>query len=286
MKPEVITDPVRVRAASRAARARGGTVGFVPTLGSLHEGHISLMRRARSACSLSVASVFVNPAQFGPAEDFTRYPRDFAGDLELMRRAEVDLVFHPSVETIYPQGFSTWVTVEGLSEPLCGRFRPGHFRGVATVVAKLLNIVEPDVAWFGQKDAQQALLIRAMARDLDMGAAIEICPTVREPDGLAMSSRNRYLSPAERAAAPVIHRALRAAEEEAAAGERQAEALLARASSVLASEPRFKMQYLELVDTRSLQPVSGSMTGEVLLAVAGHIGATRLIDNVIISAGR
>src|SRR5215475_8949644 len=234
MKLDVITEPARMRERSRAARHGGLKVGLVPTMGYLHEGHLSLMRRARRECGLTVASIFVNPAQFGPGEDFERYPRDLDHDRAMLERAEVDVLFHPDAATMYPRAAGglgahhTWVEVEGLSDTLCGTARPGHFRGVATVVAKLLNIVEPDSAYFGQKDAQQAIIIRTMVRDLDMSARIEVCPTVREPDGLAMSSRNKYLSPAERQAAPVIHRALSLAAQAVAAGERSPRALIER----------------------------------------------------------
>ncbi len=286
MTIETITDTEVMRRRSRAARARGGRVGFVPTMGCLHEGHASLMRRARKDCSVTVASIFVNPAQFGPNEDYERYPRDFQRDMEALERAEVDLLFHPETSTIYPEGHGaqrTWVTVEGLSDVLCGASRPGHFRGVTTVVAKLFQIVEPDVAYFGRKDAQQALIIKTMARELNMDVTIEICPTVREDDGLAMSSRNKHLSPAQRAAAPVLYRAITSASQTAASGERSPGAILRRAKAVLAAEPLFELEYVELVGTSSLRPIEGPMTGEALLAVAGRIGTTRLIDNVILA---
>jgi len=286
MTIESIADPEAMRLRSRAARAAGRRVGLVPTMGCLHEGHASLMRRARKDCSVTVASIFVNPAQFGPNEDFEQYPRDLRRDMETLERAEVDVLFHPETSTIYPEGHGaqrTWVTVEGLSDVLCGASRPGHFRGVTTVVAKLFAIVEPDVAYFGRKDAQQALLIRTMARELNMGVTIEICPTVREDDGLAMSSRNKYLTPAQRAAAPVLYRALGSASRAAASGERSPQAILSRAWAVLAAEPLFDLEYLELVGTSNLRPIEDPLTGEALLAVAGRFGATRLIDNVILA---
>jgi pantoate--beta-alanine ligase len=246
--------------------------------------------RARSECGFTVVSLFVNPAQFAPGEDFERYPRDLERDLDMLRRAEVDVVFHPEAADMYPDGpatHRTWVTVEGLSDALCGasaRRGPGHFRGVATVVAKLFNIVEPDVAYFGQKDAQQAVIIQAMVRDLNMGTHVAVCPTVREADGLAMSSRNKYLSAAERAVAPVIHRALSAVSEAAAAGVRSPGALVARARSVLADEPLFKIEYVEMVGLSDLNPLEGeAIHGEALLAVAGRLGQTRLIDNIIVA---
>jgi len=289
-RPEIIAEPGRARERSRAARSAGQTVGLVPTMGYLPEGHLSLLRRARRECGFVMASIFVNPTQFGPGEDFDRYPRDFERDLTLLAEARTDAVFSPEASSLYPRGdggYRTWVTVEGLGDVLCGdpsRRGPGHFRGVATVVAKLLNIVEPDVAYFGQKDAQQALVIATMARDLNMAARIEICPTVREDDGLAMSSRNRFLSPAERAAAPVIHRALRSAQEALDDGERRPHALVERVRIVLAGEPLFKPEYVELVAMSDLTPLTGeTMTTPALLAVAGRIGNTRLIDNVVLA---
>lgn len=251
MRMEVIRDPARMRERSRAARAAGATIGFVPTMGYLHAGHMSLVARARSECGLAVASIFVNPAQFGPGEDLDRYPRDPERDFGMLADAGVDVVFHPDAPALYPRGVAahqTWVTVKGLSETLCGdpgRRGPGHFRGVATVVTKLLNIVEPDVAYFGQKDAQQAIVIATMTRELDMSARIEVCPTVREADGLAMSSRNKHLTPAQRAAAPVIHRALTAAATEASLGEDRVAVLVARAREVLRTEPEFEIEYVE-----------------------------------------
>ena len=286
MTIETLTDPEAMRSRSRAACAQGRRVGFVPTMGFLHDGHASLMRRARRECSLSVASIFVNPAQFGPKEDYARYPRDLRHDMEVLERAEVDVLFSPEASAIYPGGHEaqrTWVTVEGLSDLLCGASRPGHFRGVTTVVAKLFQIVEPDVAYFGRKDAQQALIVRTMARELNMAVTIDVCPTVREDDGLAMSSRNKYLAPAQRAAAPALYRALTAASQAAASGERSPQSILARARAVLAAEPLLELEYLELVGASDLRPIEGPLTGEALLAVAGRIGTTRLIDNVILA---
>ncbi len=290
MTPEVIAEPTLARQRSRAARAAGRSTGLVPTMGYLHAGHMSLLRRAREECGFVMASIFVNPAQFGPGEDYDRYPRDLDRDLAMLAEARADAVFCPEASVLYPKegaGYRTWVTVEGLGEVLCGdpsRRGPGHFRGVATVVAKLLHIVEPDVAYFGQKDAQQAIVIATMARDLDMAARIEICPTVREPDGLAMSSRNKFLSPAEREAAPVIDRALGAAEEAYAGGERRPHALVERARIVMAGEPLFKPEYVELVAMSDLTPFAGeAVTAPALLAVAGRIGNTRLIDNVVLA---
>lgn len=288
MSLETFVEPDKMRERARAARRAGSTVGLVPTMGYLHEGHLSLMRRSRRECGFTVVSIFVNPTQFSAGEDYDRYPRDVDHDRMMLERAEVDALFHPGVEEMYPRLASrahrTWVTVEGMSDVLCGAARPGHFRGVATVVTKLLNIVEPDVAWFGQKDAQQAILIRAMARDLHMSARIEICPTIREADGLAMSSRNKYLSPVERAAAPAIYRALSAAAEAIASGERSPRAILERTRIMLAGETLFKVEYVELASTADLRPITEErLSGEALLAVAGRIGTTRLIDNIIVA---
>lgn len=287
MKLETITGIDRMRERSRAAHAQGIKVGFVPTMGYLHEGHLSLMRRARRECGLAVASIFVNPFQFGPEEDFARYPRDLDHDMMLLERCETDLLFHPAASQIYPQGgpgYSTWVGVEGLSDVLCGLSRPGHFRGVATVVTKLLNIVEPDVAYFGQKDAQQAIIIRTLVRDLNMTTRIEVCPTVREADGLAMSSRNKYLSAPERRAATALYRALSAAGAAAAGGERSPREIVGKARSVLEAEPLLKLEYLEIVSLDDLKPIATTqLSGKALLAVAGRIGVTRLIDNITVA---
>ena len=284
---QTITDPEEMRKRSRAARGAGRSIGFVPTMGGLHDGHASLLRRARSTCGLAVASIFVNPTQFGPDDDFERYPRDLQADTAVLERLELDLLFRPDAERMYPGGqaaFRTCITVEDMSDVLCGASRPGHFRGVTTVVAKLLAIVEPDVAFFGQKDAQQAIIIRTMVRDLNLPTRIDVCPTVREPDGLAMSSRNDYLSPTERKAAPVIYRSLRAAEETFDAGERSPAAILARALAVLDEEPALDVEYLKLVDTADLKPIETKrLAGEALLAVAGRIGDTRLIDNIVLA---
>ena len=282
-----ITKPEDMRRLCRTERSAGRNVGFVPTMGALHDGHASLLRRARQECDFAVASIFVNPAQFGPTEDLSRYPRDIERDAALLERIEIDALFRPEAADVYPPPHRTWVTVEGMSDILCGASRAGHFRGVATVVLKLLNIVEPDVAYFGQKDAQQAAIIRTMARDLNLPCRIEVCPTVREEDGLAMSSRNAYLNARQRAAAPVIYRALAAAQEDVAGGERSIAAIVARAREVLASEPLFAIEYLELVRPDDLSPLEGEhLAGKALLAVAGRIGTTRLIDNIILNDER
>lgn len=258
-----------------------GRVGFVPTMGYLHEGHLSLARRARAECDRVVASIFVNPAQFGPTEDLSKYPRNLEGDLSRLESAGVDLVWTPDNETIYPPGFSTWVEVEGLTRPLEGASRPGHFRGVTTVVAKLFNAVQPQAAYFGQKDAQQAAVIRKMARDLNFPIEIVICPTVREADGLAMSSRNSYLNAEERQAATILFRALTAAKEARERGEQDAEKLRKIMAETLASEPRAKMQYVSCADYDTLDELQ-TVTGKALLSMAVFMGKTRLIDNFVI----
>ena len=266
----------------RAARLLlDGRVGLVPTLGYLHEGHLSLARRARAECDRVVATIFVNPTQFGPTEDLSKYPRNLKGDLSLLESAGVDLVWTPDNETIYPPGFSTWVEVEGLTKPLEGASRPGHFRGVTTVVAKLFNAIQPQVAYFGQKDAQQAAVIRKMARDLNFPIEIVVCPTVREADGLAMSSRNSYLSPEERASATILFRALTAAKDAFERGERDAEALRKLMAETIASEPRAKMQYVSVADYDTLEELQ-TVTGKTLLSMAVFMGKTRLIDNFVI----
>ena len=258
-----------------------GTVGFVPTMGYLHEGHVSLARRARQECDGVIASIFVNPTQFGPTEDLSKYPRDLKRDLQLLEAAGVDLVWTPTNEEMYLPGFSTWVEVEGLTRPLEGAARPGHFRGVTTVVTKLFNAVQPQKAYFGQKDAQQAAVIRKMTRDLNFPIEIVVCPTVREPDGLAMSSRNSYLSPEERTAAPILFRALTTAKSAYENGERNADALRKTMSDVLASEPLANQQYVSCADYDTLEELT-TVTDKSLLSMAVFIGKTRLIDNFVL----
>lgn len=268
----------------RAARLLlDGRLGLVPTMGYLHEGHLSLARRAREECDRVAASIFVNPTQFGPTEDLSKYPRDFDRDLSLLDAAGVDLVWTPGNETIYPPGFSTWVEVEGLTRPLEGAARPGHFRGVTTVVAKLFNAVQPQAAYFGQKDAQQAAVVRKMTRDLNFPVEIVVCPTVREADGLAMSSRNSYLSPEERKSAVVLFRALTAAREAFERGERDAESLRKVMSATLTSEPRARTQYVSCADYDTLEELA-TVTGKALLSMAVFIGKTRLIDNFVVGS--
>ncbi len=273
-----------VRRLVGAARQGKKKVGYVPTMGALHAGHASLIDTAAGRCDFVVASVFVNPTQFGPKEDLSAYPRPLETDLALCKAHGVDVVFAPSAREMYGEGGLTWIDVEKLSEPLCGQFRPGHFRGVTTVCAKLFNIVQPDLAFFGQKDAQQAILIRRMVKDLNMPLEIVVCPTVRESDGLAMSSRNQYLSPTERTQAATLYRALRHAQDQIAAGVRDAARLTAAIAEILHQAPGIQIQYASIVDAESLQPAD-PVAGRVLVAVAVRLGTTRLIDNIVVDAG-
>jgi len=270
-----------MRAASRAVRRAGKRLGFVPTMGALHEGHLSLVRAARASCDGVAASIFVNPTQFGPNEDLAHYPRSFERDRELLEREGVELLFAPSVEEMYPAGAVTWVTVEGLSDKLDGRSRPGHFRGVTTVVAKFFHVVEPDAAFFGQKDAAQAAIIRRMVRDLNLPVEIVVCPIVREPDGLAMSSRNAYLNPEQRKRALVLHRSLMRVQRLADAGERLAAKLMAAGREEFAAESFVRLDYFEIVDPDTLDRVE-DISGGALAAAAAFVGNTRLIDNILL----
>ncbi len=266
---------------ARQARAESRIVGLVPTMGALHAGHLSLIERARRQCSPVIASIFVNPKQFGPKEDFSKYPRTFESDSEKLERAGVDALFAPEPAEIYPERFATYVNVEGLSDKLEGRSRPGHFRGVTTVVMKLLEIVQPNFAYFGRKDAQQSRLITQMTRDLNLDAGIVVCPPVREPDGLALSSRNVYLNAEERQAATVLYRSLEAAKSELASGVRDALQLQAVLQRTLGAERHVRVDYREIVDAETFEPVVRvSKPCYVLLAV--FIGKTRLIDNLYI----
>ncbi|NLY74327.1 MAG: pantoate--beta-alanine ligase [Firmicutes bacterium] len=256
-------------------------VGLVPTMGYLHEGHLSLIRRAKAENDLVVVSIFVNPAQFGPNEDFQRYPRDLERDQELAEAAGTDILFAPEVGEMYPEGYQTYVEVTGgVARRMCGASRPGHFRGVATVVLKLFNIVEPDRAYFGEKDAQQLRVIRRMARDLNLKVEIIGCPIVREADGLALSSRNVYLNQAERKAALILYRTLSRAKELIEIGERDAAVLREQLIKTIAAEPSASLDYLEIADSESLEPVA-KLTGEIIIALAVRIGTTRLIDNMV-----
>lgn len=275
-------DVIKTVAAMQRVRVKlEEPVGFVPTMGFLHEGHLSLVRRARAENASVVASIFINPTQFGPSEDLERYPRDVARDLTLLTNEGVDIVFTPPATEMYPTGFTTWVVVEKIAERLEGVFRPGHFRGVATVCTKLFNIVSPTHVYFGQKDAQQALVVRRMATDLNMNLKIITLPTVRAPDGLALSSRNAYLSPNERLAAVVINSALRLAETVWRAGERQADAIRRKVESVIKSEPLAQIDYISVADTETLIELDIIKTS-ALISLAVYIGKTRLIDNVIL----
>jgi pantoate--beta-alanine ligase len=256
-------------------------MGLVPTMGALHAGHRSLVRAARKQSDAVAVSIFVNPTQFGPDEDFRRYPRDLEGDCALLEQAGADVVFAPSAEEMYPRGAVTWVTVEGLSERLCGKSRPGHFRGVATVVAKLFHIVEPDLAFFGQKDAAQVAIIRRMVRDLNIPVTIAVCPIVRESDGLALSSRNAYLSPEERKMALVLYASLQQAQKLFASGQRDSAKLAAEGRKAFAGQPAARLDYFEIVDPETLAPVATVDTPS-LVAVAAFIGNTRLIDNILL----
>lgn len=264
-----------------ARQALKGPVGFVPTMGYLHAGHLSLVRAARAENAQVVVSIYVNPTQFGPQEDLSSYPRDLPRDLALLEAEGVDLVWTPSDSSLYPPGYETWVTVERLTDPLEGAQRPGHFRGVTTIVSKLFNAVQPDRAYFGQKDAQQAAVIRKMVKDLNFPLQVVVCPIVREPDGLAMSSRNTYLNPAERKAATVLYRALQAAKAAYQQGERQAEVLREIMARTVNDETLARLQYVSAANPDTLQELQGEAE-RALLSMAVYIGRTRLIDNLIL----
>jgi len=274
---EIIQKPEEMQKRSLDLRSQGKVIGFVPTMGYFHEGHLSLMRRARQECDVVVVSIYVNPLQFGPREDFNRYPRDLQRDLRMAEEVGVNIVFVPKDEDMYPEGYQTFVEVTELTRSLEGFYRPGHFRGVTTVVAKLFNIVLPHKAYFGEKDFQQLRVVQRMVRDLNFPIEIVPCPTVRETDGLAMSSRNAYLNTEERKAASVLHQALKAADELFKSGERNAAKLKAKVWEILASEPLARPQYVEIVDSKTLEPVfSVDQPAVILLAV--FVGQARLID--------
>ena len=275
---QVIKTVAGVREAVRAWRKEGLTVGLVPTMGYLHEGHASLVKAAKAHCSRVVVSVFVNPTQFGPNEDLQSYPRDLPHDEALLESLGADVLFYPAVEEMYAPNACTWVTVEGLTKELCGRSRPIHFRGVATVVNKLMNIAQPDRAYFGEKDAQQLAVIRRMVKDLNMPVEVVGCPIVREADGLAKSSRNTYLNAAERQAALVLSRSLAEGKKLLEAGETDAQTVCARITEVINAEPAARIDYVQAVDADSIEPVA-AVNGTVLFAIAVFIGKTRLIDN-------
>ena len=281
MSPTLLATPAALRA-WRTALSPGATVGFVPTMGSLHAGHAALVRRAAAECDVAIASIFVNPAQFDRADDLARYPRDLAGDLALLAATGCGAVFAPEAADVYRPGHQTWVVPGDIAAPLEGASRPGHFRGVATVVLKLFHLVAPTRAYFGQKDAQQLAVIRAMVRDLDVPVEVVGCDTVREPDGLAMSSRNRRLAPDERAAAPVLYRALDAARRRHAAGECDADALRATMRDVVAAEPRATLDYASIADPDALAELD-RVDGAALASLAAFVGPVRLIDNLVLA---
>lgn len=278
---KICTTVEEMRVSSRLARVDGKRLGFVPTMGALHEGHLSLVRAAKTQSDVVAVSIFVNPTQFGPKEDFSKYPRSFERDCQLLEAEGVDLLFAPSIEEMYPKGAVTLVTVEGMSEKLCGRSRPGHFRGVTTVVAKLFHIIEPSGAFFGQKDAAQVAIVRRMVRDLNLPVKIVSCPIVREADGLAMSSRNVYLDAQQRKSALVLHRALIRVQRLFDQGVRCADQLIVAGKEVFPEEPLVRLDYLEVVDPDTLDPVT-EITKPALVAVAAFVGTTRLIDNVVL----
>ena len=281
---EIINRRQRMTSVARKIRReQDKTIGLVPTMGALHEGHLSLVREARRMCDVVVVSVFVNPTQFGPGEDFEHYPRDLTKDTALLTDYNVDYIFAPTVEEIYPRGFSTYVNVEGLSEQLEGASRPGHFRGVATVVTVLLNTIRPDFTFFGQKDAQQALVIRRLVKDLAFDTEIVILPIVREDSGLAISSRNLYLTPDEQQSATIIHRALGQAKNAFKDGERSAGRLAELIRTTVESEPRARVDYVAVTDAETLDKVDRIDERPTLIAVAAYIGKTRLIDNTILN---
>jgi len=278
---EIIRTISWMKQISREARASNRVIGFVPTMGALHPGHFSLIRAAKSECSPVVVSIFVNPKQFGPSEDFQKYPRSFEADRAALENLGVDYLFAPTPEEMYPPGFSTVVAVSGLSDKLEGRSRPGHFHGVTTVVLKLLEIVQPGFAYFGRKDAQQARIIRQMSLDLNLDAQIVVRPILREPDGLALSSRNVYLQGDDRRAATTLHRSLEAVRQEIAAGQRDVLRLLAVLRRVLDAEPAIALDYAEIVDAETLEPVV-NLRGSCLILLAAKLGKTRLIDNALV----
>jgi pantoate--beta-alanine ligase len=280
---EIINRRQRMSSIARKLRREEKTVGFVPTMGALHEGHLSLVTEARQMCDIVIVSVFVNPAQFGKGEDFERYPRDLTADAALLAEYNVDYVFAPTAEDIYPDGFSSYVTVEGLSETMEGEFRPGHFRGVATVVTILLNTVRPDFAFVGQKDAQQAVVIKRLVKDLGFETEVVVLPTIREENGLALSSRNTYLSEEQKQAAPVLYQALRAAKLAFREGERNTAKLAEIVREKVATEPPAKLEYIGIVNAENLQPIAKIEDETVLMAIAVRFGAVRLIDNTILN---
>jgi pantoate--beta-alanine ligase len=280
-RPRVVRSVDALREVLGAVRRRGQRIGLVPTMGALHDGHLSLVRASNGECDCTVVSIYVNPSQFGPNEDLARYPRMLEADLDALSEQGVPLVFAPADADVYPPGFATWVEVGSVAEPLEGECRPGHFRGVATIVLKLFNMVGPDVAYFGQKDYQQALVIRRMVDDLNVPVAIRVCPIVREPDGLAMSSRNAYLSPEARQQALVLWKSLCQAAELVAGGRRDAAAIVEPMRRTILSAPDARIEYVALVDPDTLQPVE-RIDRRTVAALAVRIGSTRLIDNLLL----
>lgn len=278
----ILTTIDAVRSASRAAHRDNKRVGFVPTMGALHEGHLTLVRAAKAQSDWVIVSIFVNPTQFGPNEDYAKYPRTFERDCQMLEKEGVEAIFAPVVDEMYPKGAITYVTVEGMSEKLCGKSRPGHFRGVTTIVSKLFSAVEPDRAFFGQKDAAQVAVVRRMVRDLNIPVEVVVCPIMREPDGLAMSSRNAYLDPQQRKSALALSRALKRVESLFANGERDAARLIYAGKRVIAEESGVRLDYLDVVDPDSLDAVD-MISGRALVAVAAFVGTTRLIDNTVVT---
>jgi len=274
-----------VRAKVKAARKDGKKIGFVPTMGALHTGHISLIERAVKSCDFVVVSIFVNPTQFGPGEDLEKYPRDLDSDMEICRKAGADVVFAPSTGEMYSRELLTWVNVEKLTEPLCGRFRPGHFHGVTTVCSKLFNIVMPDVAFFGQKDAQQAIVIKRMVADLNMPLEIVVCPTVREPDGLAVSSRNKYLAEEQRKDAALIYKSLQKSQQLIEIGTKDTQIIITEMRKVLNKSQSIQTEYISIVNAETLEDID-EVSGKILAAVAVRIGSTRLIDNILVDVSK
>lgn len=274
-----------VRSLVKAARSKGKKIGFVPTMGAMHTGHISLIEAAVQQTDFVVVSIFVNPTQFGPGEDLEKYPRPLEADLEICRNTGVDAVFAPTTEQMYPQENLTWVNVEKLTEQLCGQFRPAHFRGVTTICAKLFNIVAPDIAFFGQKDAQQAIVTKQMVADLNMPLKIVVCPTVRQPDGLAVSSRNKYLTRQQRKDATLIYKSLQKCQEMINAGIRDVQEIVTQMRKILQQAPSIKIEYISIVDAETLQTIDG-IAGKVLTAVAVRISSARLIDNILVDMNK
>ncbi|MFH0839577.1 MAG: pantoate--beta-alanine ligase [Candidatus Omnitrophota bacterium] len=278
---KIITDPAKMRKFIANEKARGRKIGFVPTMGCLHQGHLALIRRAKRENDIVVMSIFVNPAQFAPGEDYARYPRDFKKDARMAKKEGINAIFHPAVKSMYLPGYSTYINVEKLSDHLCGRRRPGHFRGVATIVAKLFNIIPADNAYFGQKDAQQAVIIKKMAEDLNIPVEIKTIPTVREKDGLAMSSRNTYLNKKERYEATALFKSLALAKKMMGHGERRSRKIMKAIRYFVNKNSSARIDYVSAVDLGSLKEIK-ALKGQVLIAIAAYFGKTRLIDNIIV----